>query len=120
MAFPGNPDVQSDALVLIPSGPISDKLQAEQLSIGDPMVLRDLYWSTNAEKDGFSIIGFAGEFKKDDNEFNENQLIMVLTTAQAQRKALSLKPSIVMGATACHGIMQFFSSYLKDNNSVCS
>ena len=84
------------------------------------MVLRDLYWSTNAEKDGFSIIGFTGEFKKDDNEFNENQLIMVLTTAQAQRKALSLKPSIVMGATACCGIMQIFSSYWKDDNSVCS
>ena len=81
------------------------------------MVLRDLYWSTNAEKDRFSIIGFTGEFKKDDNEFNENQLIMVLTTAQAQQKALSFKPSIVMG---CRGIMQIFSSYWKDNNLVCS
>ena len=33
------------------------------------------------------------------NECNENQLIMVLAIAQAQRKALSLKPSIIMGAT---------------------
>ena len=120
MASPGNPDAQSDALVLIPSGPISDKLRAERLSIGDPTVLRDLSCSTSAEKDDFSIIGFAGEFKKDDNESNENQLIMVLTTAQAQRKVLSLKPSIVMGATACRGIVQIFSSYWKDDDSVCS
>ena len=117
MASPGNSDAQSDALVLIPSGPISG---AERLSIGDPTVSRDLYWSTSAEKDDFSIIGFAGEFKKDDNESNENQLIMVLTTAQAQRKALSLKSSIVIRATACRGIVQVFSSYWKDDDSVCS
>ncbi len=102
MASTGNPDAQSDALATIASGTVGNKIRIAQLSIqGNPTILRHLYWSTDGEKDGFSIIGFAGEFKKDDNECNENQLIMVLTTAQAQRKALSLKPSIIMGATAC-------------------
>ncbi len=77
---------------------------------GDPTILRHRYWSTGGEKDDFSIIGFAGEFKKDDNESNENQLIMVLATAQAQRKTLSLEPSIIMGATACRGHVRIFSS----------
>ena len=35
---------------------------------------------------------------------------MVLATAQAQRKALSLKQSIIMGAIACYDHVQIFSS----------
>ena len=83
VAFPGNPDAQSDTLVLIPSGPISDKLQAERLSIGDPMVLRDLYWSTSAEKDHFSIIGFAGEFKKDEMKQHSGVASGVVLTVES-------------------------------------
>ena len=112
VASPGNPDAVSDALVTIPSWTVNDKIQFARLSIqGGPTILRHLYWSTGRGDDGFSIIGFAGEFKKDDDNGNENQLIMVLATAQAQRKALSLKPSTIMGAIACHGHVQIFSSY---------
>ena len=119
----GNPDAQSDALVTIPSTAVGNKIRMAQLSSsfrGDPSILRQLYWSTGGETDNFSIIGFAGEFKKDDNECNQNQLIMVLATAQAQRKALSLVPSIIMGATACCGCVKIFSSYWTDDNLVCS
>ena len=119
MASAGNPDVQSDALVTIPSKTVGHKIR-RALRHGDPTLLRQLYWSTGAERDDFSIIGFAGKFKKDDNECNENQLIMMLATAQAQRKALSLKPSITIGAIACRGRVQIFSSYLKDDDSLCS
>ncbi len=116
-----NSNAQSDALVTIPSGTIGDKIQIEQLFFqGDLTILRHLYWSTGGETDDFSIIRLAGEFEKDDNKCNENQLIMVLATAQAQRKALSLKPSIIMGATACHGRVQIFSSYWTNDDSVCS
>jgi hypothetical protein len=81
VASAGNPDAESDALVTIPSATIADKLQMQQLSFqGDQTILQHLYWSTGGEKDGFSIIGFAGEFKKDDNDCNKNQLIMVLAT----------------------------------------
>jgi hypothetical protein len=108
-------------LVTIPSGTIDDKIRIARLSLqGDPTILRHLYWSTlGGERDDFSIIGFAGEFKGGDNEYNKNQLIMILTTAQAQRKALSLKSSIIMGATTSHGHVQIFSSYWANDNSVC-
>jgi hypothetical protein len=89
-------------LATIPLGTVGPKIR-KALPHGDPTHLRQLYWSTGAERDDFSIIGFVGEFRKDDNECNENQLIMVFATAQAQRKALSLKPSIIMRATACRG-----------------
>lgn len=39
---------------------------------------------------------------------------MVLATAQAQRKALSLRDSIIMGASACRGRVQIFSSFWSD------
>jgi hypothetical protein len=63
---------------------------------GDLTISQHLYWSADGMTDSFSIIGFAGEFKKDANHCNKNQLIMVLATAQAQRKALSLNRSIIM------------------------
>ncbi|KAF8345047.1 hypothetical protein F5887DRAFT_885364 [Amanita rubescens] len=117
VASAGNPDARSDALVTIPSVTTGDKILAARFSFqGEPMIYRELYWSTGGERDGFSIIGFAGEFKKDDNGCNENQLIMVLATAQAQRKALSLKSSIIMGATACRGCVRIFSSYWNDDS----
>ena len=84
---------------------------------GDPTIIWHMYWSTSWDDNNFSIIGFAGEFKKDDDKGNENQLIMVLATAQAQQKTLSLKPSIIMGATACCGHVQILSSYW--DSSVC-
>ncbi|KAF8729345.1 hypothetical protein AX14_006252 [Amanita brunnescens Koide BX004] len=102
VASTGNPDAQSNASATISLGTVGHKIR-KALPHGDPTLSRQLYWSTGAERDDFSIIGFAGEFKRDDNECNENQLIMVLATAQAQRKALSLKPSIIMRATACRG-----------------
>ena len=112
--------MQSDALVTIPSGIVDEKIQlAWQSFHGDP-ILRHLYWSTGGDDDNFSIIGFAGEFKKDDKKCNENQLIMVLATAQAQRKALLLKPSIIMGGTTCRGHVQIFSSYWSNHDPVCS
>jgi len=111
VASAGNPDAESDTLVTIPSAAIDYKIQEQSLSYqGDPAILQHLYWSThggNAD-DYFSIIGFAGEFKKNDNDCNKNQLPMVLATAQAQRKALGLKPAIIMGAVACHGQVQIF------------
>jgi len=75
----GNPDAQSDTLVTIPSKKINDKLQNNRLSFTDPSTIDNLYWSTSGVGDLFSIIGFAGEFKKDDSDCNKNQLIMVLT-----------------------------------------
>ena len=121
MASAGNPDAQSDTLVTIPSATIADKLQMQRLSFqGDQTILQHLYWSTGGGTGGFSIIVFAGEFKKDDNDCNKNQLIMTLATAQAQRKALALKPSIIMGAIACRGRVQIFSSYWASDDSVCS
>ena len=121
VASAGNPDAQSDALVTIPSETIADKIQMYELSFqGDQTILQHLYWSTGGVTDDFSIIGFAGEFKEDDNDCNQNQLIMVLATAQAQRKALSLNRSIIMGAIACRGRVQIFSSYWTSDESVCS
>jgi hypothetical protein len=116
-----NPDAQSDTLVTIPSKEITSKIRVHQLSFTNPGTADHLYWSTTP--DTFSIIGFAGEFKKEDSDANtnKNQLIMVLTTAQSQRKALSLKKSIVMGATRCRGCVQIYSSYWKSgDDSVCS
>ena len=87
---------------------------------GNLMISQHLYWSTDGITDGFSIIRFAGEFKKDANNCNKNQLIMVLATAQVQQKALFLNQSIIMGAIACCGHMQIFSLYWTGNESVCS
>ena len=61
------------------------------LSAHDPSASEHLYWSTAGPTGGFSIIGFAGEFKKDDNDSNKNQVIMALATAQLQRKAFELR-----------------------------
>jgi hypothetical protein len=98
VASAGNPDAHSDTLVTIPSVTIADKIGEDRFSFqGDRTISEHLYWSTGGSTDGFSIIGFAGEFKKNDDNCNKNQLIMVLATAQAQRKALLLKPSIIMG-----------------------
>ena len=117
----GNPDAESDTLVTIPSGAIGDKIQEKRISMqGDPTIFQHLYWSTHgADADDFSIIGFPGEFKKDEDDCNKSQLIMVLATAQAQRKALGLKPSIIMGAVACRCQVQIFSSFWKSDESVC-
>jgi hypothetical protein len=108
--------------VTIPSGAIGDKIQDQRLSCqtGDDLsFLQQLYWTTKGvDANDFSIIGFAGEFKKDENDYNKNQLIMILATAQAQRKALELKPSIIMGAVACRGQVQIFSSFWTSDKSV--
>jgi hypothetical protein len=119
---PGNPDAVSDTLVTIPSTTIAYKIDLARTLFQDPSTADHLYWSTGASKDGFSIIGLAGEFKKDENDSNENQVIMALATAQAQRKALGLKNSIIMGAIASRGCVQIFSSYWTSENSpsVCS
>jgi hypothetical protein len=114
----GNPDAESDTLVTIPSKKINDELRDDRLSFNDPDIINNLYWSASGVGDHFSIIGFAGEFKKDNAAYNKNQLIMVLTTAQSQRKALSLKNSIIMGATGCRGQVQIYSSYWKHGSSV--
>ncbi|KAF8345161.1 hypothetical protein F5887DRAFT_1198087 [Amanita rubescens] len=119
VASAGNPDAQSDTLVTIPSVIIADKIGEDRFSFqGDRTISEHLYWSTGGSTDGFSIIGFAGEFKKDENDCNKNQLIMVLATAQAQRKALLLKQSIIMGAIASCGIVQIFSSYWTTDDSL--
>ena len=121
VALPGNPDVQSDTLVTIPSETINNRIWIDQFSFqSDLMISQHLYWSTDGMTDGFSIIRFAGEFKKDANKCNKNQLIMVLATAQVQWKALSLNWSIIMGAIACCGFVQFFSSYWTSDELVCS
>ncbi|KAF8340064.1 hypothetical protein F5887DRAFT_1136662 [Amanita rubescens] len=119
VASPGNPDAQSDTLVTIPSKTVDNRIRMDEFSFqGDPTISQHLYWSADGMTDGFSIIGFAGEFKKDDNNYNKNQLIMVLATAQAQRKALSLNRSIIMGAIACRGRVQTFSSYWTSDESL--
>ena len=122
VASAGNPDAESDALVTISSLNINDKIIDAELLFGDPFASEHLYWSTTGSEGGFSIIGFAGEFKKDDHDCNKNQVIMALATAQAQRKALKLKDSIIMGAIACCGHVQVFSSYWNSQDlvSVCS
>ncbi|KAF9440727.1 hypothetical protein P691DRAFT_73061 [Macrolepiota fuliginosa MF-IS2] len=119
VASPGNPDAQSDTLVTIPSKTIDDRIRMDRFSFqGDLTISQHLYWSADGMTDGFSIIGFAGEFKKDANNCNKNQLIMVLATAQAQRKALSLNRSIIMGAISCRGRVQIFSSYWTSDESL--
>jgi hypothetical protein len=114
----GNPDAQSDTSVTIPSLRIGNKLKKLRREFTDPATLDHLYWSTRGSLDKFSIIGFPGEFKKDDAGYNKNQLIMVLTTAQWQRRALSLRKSIIMGATGCRGRVQIYSSYWDTDDSV--
>ena len=118
VASAGNPDAESDTLVTIPSAKISDKIRLARLSAHDPSTSKHLYWSTAGPIGGFSIIGFAGEFKKDDNDSNKNQVIMALASAQLQRKALELKDSIIMGAISSWGRVQIFSSYWESANSV--
>ena len=118
MASDGHPDAQSDTLVTIPWTNIGDTLFAHRRSFADDTIVDHLYWSTRGFGDDFSIIGFPGEFKKDDAEYNKNQLIMVLTTAQLQRKALSLKDSIIMGVTGARGHAQIYSSYWESEGSV--
>jgi len=119
VASAGNPDAVSDTLAIIPSVTIDGTIRRSRHSFqGDRMTLENLYWSTGGWRDDFSIIGFAGEFKKDEDDSNKNQLIMALTTAQAQQKAVGLKPAIIMGAIASCGRVQIFSSYWED--SVCS
>ena len=114
MALADNPDVESDTLVTIPLVTITDKIREDWFSFqGDSAISEHLYWSSGGSTDGFSNIGFTGEFKKEEKDSNKNQLIMVLATAQAQQKALSLKPSIIMGAIASDGHMKIFSLYWK-------
>jgi hypothetical protein len=120
VASPGNPDAVSDTLVTIPSATITDKIELARILFQDPPTADHLYWSTGVSKDGSSIIALAGEFKKDENDTNMNQAIMALATAQAQRKALGLKDSIIMGAIASRGRVQILSSYRISENSVCS
>ena len=116
----GNPDAESDVLVTIPSKTVADKIKDERSALQhDPRLSEHLYWSSAGSTGAFSIIGFAGEFKNDENDCNKNQLIMMLATAQSQRKALLLKDSIIMGATASRGRVQIFSSYWMDDHSVC-
>lgn len=114
----GNPDAVSDTLVTIPSETILDIIGEGRLSFQYPSLSEHLYWSTGRSTDGFSIIGLAGEFKKDENGCNKNQVIMALATAQAQRKALGLQHSIIMGAIASCGHVQILSSYRKSENSL--
>ena len=119
MASTGNPDAESDTLVTISSSDITDKIKDARVLFRDPFVAEHLYWCTAGSTGGFSIIGFAGEFKKDgDNDSNKNQVIMALATAQLQRKALELKDSIIMGAISSWGRVQIFSSYWESANSV--
>ncbi|KAF5381044.1 hypothetical protein D9615_004039 [Tricholomella constricta] len=114
----GNPDAVSDTLVTISSAKIADEISSCSFTFTNRSVADHLYWSTIGVTDIFSIIGFAGEFKKEDAECNKNQLIMVLTTAQSQRKALGFKKSIIMGATSCRGCVQIYSSYWSPDNAV--
>jgi hypothetical protein len=114
----GNPDACCDNLVTIPSRTVKNRLIDLQHEFNNPATADHLYWSSCGRSDGFSIIGFPGEFKKDDTEYNKNQLIMVFATAQLQRRALSLKNSIIMGATGCRGRLRIYSSYWNSDSSV--
>jgi hypothetical protein len=118
LALDGNPDAQSDTLVTIPSTIIRDIIHTHRLSFNYPIIINNLYWSTTGFLGDFSIIGFAAEFKKDDAEYNKNQLTMVLATAQSHRKALGLNKVIIMGATGSCGRVQIYSSYWKSDYSV--
>jgi len=107
-------------MITIPYPDLQDHFRAERLSFADPTLIDELYWSANGSRDQFSIIVFPGEFKKNDAATNMNQLIMVLTTTQSQRKALLLKKSVIMGATACGGKIHIFSSYWGDKDESVS
>lgn len=116
----GNPDAESDVLVTIPSATIGDGIRFQRFSQRDPTLSEHLYWSSAGSTGGFSIIGFVGEFRKDDYDCNKNRLIMMLVTAQSQRKALSLKDSIIMGAITSRGHVEIFSSYwMHDPSAIC-
>jgi uncharacterized membrane protein YgcG len=104
-----NPDAQSDTLITIRSPAIGDQLRLYAFTFTDPELMQHAFWSTKTLE--FSIIAFAGEFKRVDATENKNQLIMVLSTAQRQRKALLLEDSIIMGATSCRGLVRIYSSY---------
>jgi hypothetical protein len=101
-------------MISIPYPHLKDKFRAELLSGVEPALVHELYWGANGSRDNFSIIVFPGEFKRNDAATNMNQLIMVLTTAQSQRRALGLKNSVIMGATACRGNVLIFSSFWGD------
>jgi hypothetical protein len=106
-----NPNAQADTLITMPFPAIKHKIRDLRLSFTDPALTNHLYWTANGTLDKFSIIVFPGEFNKDDVECNMNQLIMVFTTAQAQRRALSLENSVIMGATSGRGRVRIYSSY---------
>jgi hypothetical protein len=109
-----NPNAQSDTMITIPYLVLGDHFLDEQPSFADTSLIDELFWSANGSRDTFSIIGFLAEHKRDDAATNMNQLIMVLTTAQSQRRALGLKNSVIMGATACRGNVLIFSSFWGD------
>jgi hypothetical protein len=98
-------------MITIPYLVLGDHFLDEQPSFADTSLIDELFWSANGSRDTFSIIGFPAEHQRDDAATNMNQLIMVLTTAQSQRKALGFKNAVIMGATAYRGIVQIFSSY---------
>jgi hypothetical protein len=109
-----------DTLVMIPWRSFLDKIRPHRRSFTDQAILDHWSWATGGLGLGgnLSIIAFPGEYKKDDAECNLNQLIMVLTTAQRQRKALSLKDDIIMGIVGCRGQVQICSSYWEEDGSV--
>jgi hypothetical protein len=116
-----NPIAQSDTFITMPFPDIHQMISKLRFGFSDPALVHHLYWNANGALSDFSIITFPGEFKKDDAETNKKQLIMALTTAQSQRKALSLESSVIMGATSCRGRVRIYSSYWdSEDDSVTS
>ncbi|KAG9025321.1 hypothetical protein FRB95_010269 [Tulasnella sp. JGI-2019a] len=68
-----------------------------------------LFWDD--KRINMSIILFAVEFKGKDVSTNRNRLIMDLSTAQYQRRALGLKREVLFGASSSiNGTLQFYAS----------
>ncbi|KAG9013120.1 hypothetical protein FRB94_003560 [Tulasnella sp. JGI-2019a] len=67
-----------------------------------------LFWDNKRVK--ISIILFAAEFKHTVASTNRNQLIMGLSTAQYQRRALGLKKEVLFGGSSVNGLLQFYAA----------
>jgi len=63
----------------------------------------------------FSLILFAGEFKRVPGQRNINQLLMSLSTAQHHRRALGLDDAVIFGATSAQGIFDVTASWWTGN-----
>jgi hypothetical protein len=80
---------------------------------------RRLFWTPTVTVSN-TLIMFLGEFKRELDEKNQNQLLIDFRTAQSQRYVLGLTDSVIWGATCAMGEFTVYSSMWNDAHSVSS